>query len=90
MHISFALVALAAHLAALARVLVYRRNGARHRHGASWVAWALVAVSGGSAIELALHAKHVGFFETATAVLLALFVFASRGNVARLLRSEQP
>ncbi|PAJ88060.1 phage holin family protein [Burkholderia ubonensis] len=90
MHISFALVALGAHLAALARVLIYRRNGARHRHDASWVAWALVVVSGGSAIELALHAKHVGFFETATAVLLALFVFASRGNVARLLRSEQP
>lgn len=88
MHVSFALIALAAHIAALARVLTYRRNGARHRHHVSWVAWALVAVSGGSAIELALHAKHVGIFEAATAVLLALFVFASRGNVARLLRSD--
>jgi len=90
MHVSFALIALAAHIAALLRVLTYRKNGARHRHRVSWVAWALVAVSGGSSIELALHAKHVGFFEASTAVLLALFVFASRGNVARLLRSEQP
>jgi len=90
MHLSFALIALAAHLAVLMRVLMYRRNGARHRYHASWVVWALVAVSGDSAIELALHAKHVGPFEASTAVLLAVFVFASRGNVARLLRSKQP
>lgn len=88
MHIPFALVALAAHIAALVRVLAYRRNGARHRHGVSWIAWALVVVSGGSAIELLLLAEQVGFFQAATAVLLAFFVFASRGNVARLLRSD--
>ncbi|MDE1010735.1 phage holin family protein [Paraburkholderia fungorum] len=89
MHISFALIALAAHIAALVRVLTYRKNGARHRHRVSWVAWALVAVSGGSAIELTLHAAEVGFFEAGTAVLLALFVFGARGNVARLLRSDE-
>lgn len=89
MHISFALIALAAHIAALVRVLTYQRNGARHRHHVSWIAWALVAVSGGSAIELTLHAKSVGFFEASTAVLLALFVFGARGNVARLLRSDE-
>jgi hypothetical protein len=90
MHVSLAMIALAAHLAAMLRVLAYRRNGARHRYHVSWVAWALLVVSGGSAIELALHAKHVGFFEAATAVLLALFVFGARGNVARLLRSDYP
>ncbi|WLE59272.1 phage holin family protein [Burkholderia plantarii] len=89
MNVSFATIALAAHVAAMLRVLVYRRNGARHRHHVSWVAWALLVVSGGSSIEIALHAKHVGIFEAATAVLLALFVFISRGNVARLLRSDQ-
>ncbi|MDR5883605.1 phage holin family protein [Caballeronia sp. LZ032] len=89
MHISFAVIALAAHVAAMLRVLFYRRNGARHRHHVSWVAWAVVAVSGGSAIELALHAKHVGFFEAATAILLALFVYAARGNIARLLWSSE-
>ncbi|RQR78693.1 phage holin family protein [Burkholderia sp. Bp9015] len=89
MHISFAVIALAAHIAAMLRILAYRRNGARHRNHVSWIAWALVAVSGGSSIELALHARHVGFFEAATAVLLTLFVFGARGNVARLLRSDQ-
>ncbi|KWC22759.1 hypothetical protein WL48_18755 [Burkholderia ubonensis] len=88
MHIPFALIALAAHLATLARVLTYRRNGARHRHHVSWLAWALVAVMGGSSIELALHAEQVGFFQAAAAILLALFVYGARGNVARLLRSE--
>ena len=88
MHIPFALIALAAHLAALVRVLTYRRNGARHRHHVSWIAWALVAVLGGSSIELAFHVEQIGFFEAATAVLLAVFVYGVRGNVARLLRSE--
>ncbi|WP_321815681.1 MULTISPECIES: phage holin family protein [unclassified Paraburkholderia] len=88
MHITLALIALAAQLAAVACLLLYRRNGARHRHHVSWVAWLLVVVLGGSSIELALHARDVGLFEAGKAVLLALFVFTSRGNVARLLRSE--
>jgi hypothetical protein len=88
MHITLALIALAAQLVAVACLLLYRRNGARHRHHVSWVAWVLVVVLGGSSIELALHARDVGLFEVGKAVLLALFVFTSRGNVARLLWSE--
>ena len=57
-----ALIALAAYVAAIARVLTYRRQGARHRRHVSWIAWALVVVMGGSAIELALHAKSTGIF----------------------------
>ncbi|WP_112175820.1 phage holin family protein [Paraburkholderia unamae] len=89
MHLSFALVALAAYLAVLLRVLTYRRNGARHRHRVSWFAWAIVAVSGGSAIEFMLSARHAGFFDAASAVVLAVLVFTSRGNVAHMLRSDQ-
>ena len=85
-----ALIALAAYVAAIARVLTCRRQGARHRRHVSWIAWALVVVLGGSAIELALHAKSVGIFEAGPAVLLALFVFGARGNVARLLWSNEP
>jgi hypothetical protein len=94
MHITLAtiapLVAQLAQLAAVLLLLTYRRNGARHRHHVSWLAWLLVVVLGGSSIELALHAKQVGFFEAGKAVLLALFVFCARGNVARLLRSDTP
>ena len=85
-----ALTALAAYIAAIVRVLTYRRQGARHRRHVSWIAWALIVVMGGSAIELALHAKSVGVFEAGSAVLLALFVFGVRGNVARLLWSSEP
>lgn len=85
-----ALIALAAYIAAIVRVLTYRRQGARHRSHVSWIAWALVVVMGGSAIELALDAKSVCIFEAGSAVLLALFVFGVRGNVARLLWSNEP
>ena len=84
----FAVIALAAYIASIVRVLTYRRQGSRHRRHVSWIAWALVVVLGGSAIELALHAKSIGIFEAGSAVLLALFLFGVRGNVARLLWSE--
>jgi hypothetical protein len=84
----FAVIAFVAYIAAITRVLTYHRQGSRHRHHVSWIAWVLVVVMGGSAIELALHAKSVGIFEAGSAVLLALFLFGVRGNVARLLWSE--
>ncbi|HDR8932758.1 TPA: phage holin family protein [Burkholderia vietnamiensis] len=89
MHLSFALVALAAHLAVILRVLTYRKNGARHRSHVAWTAWLIVAISGGSAIELLIHPKPVGFFQAVQAVMLALFVYLARGNVARLLGSTE-
>lgn len=90
MHITLATIALAAQFAAVLRLLTWRRNGARHRHCVSWIAWLLLVVMGGSSIELAMHAEQVGIFEAGKAVLLALFVFGTHGNVARLLRSEIP
>ncbi|MHA7420194.1 phage holin family protein, partial [Burkholderia pseudomallei] len=60
MHVSSALVALAAHLAVIVRVLTYRKNGARHRFHVAWAAWVIVAISGGSAIELLFHPKPTG------------------------------
>jgi hypothetical protein len=88
MHELLAVVALAAYLAVLVRVLSYRKNGSRHRHCISWAAWGLVAVVGAAVIELALHARHVGFFEAAAAVLLAVVIYGARGNVARLLCTQ--
>ncbi|ALJ72171.1 hypothetical protein TR70_2660 [Burkholderia pseudomallei] len=89
MHVSSALVALAAHLAVIVRVLTYRKNGARHRFHVAWAAWVIVAISGGSAIELLFRPKPTGFFHAALAVLLAVLVYLARGNVARLLRSDE-
>ncbi|SOE91865.1 Putative 3TM holin, Phage_holin_3 [Burkholderia sp. D7] len=83
------LIALIAYIATILRVLTYRKYGARHRHHVSWIAWALLAVIGGSSIELILHAKSIGLFEAGHAVLIAVFVFGARGNIARLLRSDE-
>ncbi|MFP6558150.1 phage holin family protein [Paraburkholderia sp. B3] len=87
MHNPLALIALIAYTVAALCILVYRRDGSRHRTHISWFAWLLLVVLGGSAIELALHAKAVGYFEAARAVLFAVLIFGARGNVARLLRS---
>lgn len=84
----YALIAFVAYAGATLCLLAYRRDGARHRHHVSWLAWALLVVLAGSAVNVLLQAHRLDFFEVARAVLLALFIFGSRGNVARLLRSE--
>ncbi|WP_459906911.1 phage holin family protein [Caballeronia sp. HLA56] len=89
MSTSFAAIALTAHVVTTLRIVFFRRKGARHRAHVSWLAWALVTVLGCSAIELALHPRHVDFLEATRSVLLALFVYCARGNVARLLWSGE-
>jgi len=84
----YAFIAFVAYAGATLRLLAYRRDGARHRHHVSWLAWILLVVLGGSAVDVLLHVHTLDFFEAARAVLLSLFIFCSRGNVARLLRSE--
>ena len=88
MHNPLALIALIAYSVAALCILFYRRDGARHRNHVSWFAWLMLVALGGSAIELALHPKSVGYFEAARAVLFTVLIFGARGNVARLLRSE--
>lgn len=88
LHNPFAVIALLAYLASIVRLLMYRKNGARHRRHVSWLAWLLLVMLGGSAIELTINAQSVGLFDAGRAVLLSLFIFGVRGNVARLLRSE--
>ncbi len=85
MHTPLALISLMAYSVAALRILAYRREGARHRHHVSWFAWLLLVALGGSAIELVIHAKAVGLFETARATLFSVLVLGARGNVARLL-----
>lgn len=85
---AFALIAFLAYAATCLRLLLYRKDGARHRQHVSWAAWAILVVLAGSSVELAIDGHPIGIFEAARAVLLFLFVFGVRGNVARLLWSE--
>jgi len=88
MTYTFAVIACLAYSITALQLLLYRKEGARHRRHVSWLAWGLLVVLAGSAVELAVDGHPIGFFEAARAVLLSLFVFGARGNVARLLRSE--
>lgn len=85
----FTVIALAAYMVTIAALLLYRRDGADHCHHASWLAWLLLVVAGGSAIELLVYAGTTGPFEAGRAALLALLIVRTRGNVGRLLRSDQ-
>lgn len=84
-----AVIALAAYMVAIAALLLYRRDGARHRHHVSWLAWLLLVVLGGSAIDQLLLPRAVSIFDAGRAALLALFIVRTRGNVARLLWSDK-
>lgn len=84
----FAWIALIAYIAAIVRLLTYRKQGARHRSPISWLAWLVLVTLGGSAIELLVNARAVDLFDASRAMLLSIFVFGVRGNVAALLRSE--
>lgn len=83
----FTLISFLAYAGAALCLLLYRKDGARHRQHVSWVAWALLVILAGSCVELLVDGHPVSPFEACRAVLFSLFVFGSRGNVARLLRS---
>lgn len=84
----FAMIAIIAYCAAIARLLLYRKGDARYRRNVSWIAWLFLVMLGGSAIDLLFHARLAGPFAAGQAVMIAIFVFGVRGNVARLLRSD--
>lgn len=84
-----AAIALVAYFVAIGALLLYRKDGARHRHHVSWLAWGILVILGGSAIELMRDSTAATVFDAGRAALLALIIVLSRGNVARLLWSEE-
>jgi hypothetical protein len=81
-------VALLCYAAACLTLLLYRRQGARHRHHVSWAAWGILVILSASGIALLLSPHPASWLEAGRAVLIDLFIFGARGNVARLLWSE--
>jgi hypothetical protein len=81
-------IAIGFYFLACFRVLVYRKQGARHRRHVSWVAWAILVLLGGSGIELALSSQPFSCMEAARTALIDLIIYNARGNVARLLWKE--
>jgi len=76
------------YLIAAVYVLVRRKHGASHRRHVCWLAWLLLVVLGGSAISLLLHPDRIGLLDACREILLCVFVFRARGDMAQLFRSE--
>lgn len=72
------------------RLFTFQRHGSRFRPGVSLAAWAVMALTGGVALKLAIS----GLPFTVTpwmayiAVIFAALVFLSNGNLAHLFRIE--
>lgn len=72
-----------------ARLVAFRRDGARYRFGVSLLAYLLAASSGCQALAvlLGVYLEHSPFVLMILLVLCAL-VYRARGNVANILRLE--
>jgi len=69
------------------RMLLYRRNGARHRPVASFFAWLLIVASASVTIRvLTGDYIYANWSETLINAALCIAVIASRGNVMILAR----
>lgn len=71
-----------------ARLLSYRRKGAKYKRWASLLAYLMIVATGGIAIRIALGAyRAVDFSECLLNIVLCIAVFTARGNVCDILRA---
>jgi chromate transport protein ChrA len=75
------------YLATALRLLCFRPNGSRHRHGLSAAVTILVGALACRAAGILLYVEPVSPSELVIAVTLWRAAMASRGNLAHLLRS---
>jgi hypothetical protein len=95
MHHLIAILMLLANLTTCARLLLYRRAGARYRPLVSACAWVLIAASGSTALGILLGMYppadiHLG--DLGISLVVATLSLAARGNVADIIRThhDQP
>lgn len=72
------------------RLLMFRRDGARHRLWACWLAYALIVASAWGGFEGVVGRAQVGPAGLVINLFLCVAVFRSRGNVCDVLRRPQP
>ncbi len=80
-------------MAICVRLLTYRPSPtARHRPAAAWLAWALIACSGGLALAMLLFGNGASgvanVCQLGLLVVLAVVIYRARGNAARLLPED--
>lgn len=88
-HLLVAFLFVVANIASAARLLLYRRNGARFRPGMSWLAYLLIVGTGGQALDVLVQHEQVTVWQTVVALLLAVLVYRAQGNVACIVSVRQ-
>lgn len=87
----FAVIVFAANAITCARLLAYRRSGARYRPTVSLAAWVLIVSTGSNALSLLLGlypAGHIHLGGLGIAVVLCVLSLSANGNVAAILRTS--
>ena len=83
----FQLIALIAYLICGIRIICFNQEGLRIRHRYSWIASILIASFIGQAAHILFFKDPVTLWDAIFAVLLAVLICRSKGNVAKLLWS---
>lgn len=80
------LIAVLANIITAGRLISYRRGLSRYRPGMAFLAWALIASSGGAAIDTVINGAPVSVPQAVLAVVIAVLVWRAKGNVADIVR----
>lgn len=81
-----ALIVIAANVLTAARLICYRRCGARYRPFMSLLAYLLIVCAGGQVIDVLVNHAPVSLWQAGMSVVVAALVLRSRGNVACVVR----
>lgn len=82
------LLAVLANIVTAARLIAYRRGCSRYRPGVSFLAWVMIACSGGAAIDTVINGAHVSTWQAGIALVITVLVCRARGNVAAIVRCD--
>lgn len=91
MHSLIALLTLLCNTAICVRLITYRSGpDARRRHGIGWLAWLLIASTGGQAMDIMLLGAHArpSIWQLGVVIVLMVLAFRAHGNVASIMRME--
>lgn len=83
----FQFIALIAYIFCGLRIICFDATDLRHRRAYSYLATILIASFMGQSVHILFFKDPVTLWDAIFAVLLALLIFKSKGNVARLIWS---
>lgn len=81
------LIALCAYIFCAFRIVYFSRDGSRYHRGYAWFATLLAASFFGQSIHIIFFKDPVTIWDAVFAVVLAVIVHRSGGNVAKLIWS---